>query len=189
MRYFLILLLLLLSSCIQMIGDPEPVNYYLIEGLLEEVNFYSDKGLMIDIQLINFPTYLDRSQIITQKNNTVKFSEHDRWAEPLQGNLEQVLRENLKILLPNAEITVSPWESSTENAIKTKIMVNKFSGKLDDRTDVDIRWTIEMGNGKISEGHLIDRQPVGDTYQELVAGLNIGINNFSLELAKDLAGE
>ena len=189
MRYILILLLLLLSSCIQMIGDPEPVNYYLIEELSKGVDSCSDKDLTIDIQLVNFPTYLDRLQIITQKNNTVKFSEHDRWAEPLQGNLEQVLRKNLRILLPNAEITVSPWEISTKDAIKTKIMVNKFSGKLGGHTDVDIRWTIEMEDGKIRQGHLTDRQPVGNTYQELVSGLNVGINNLSLKLAKDLAGE
>ncbi|MCK5795225.1 MAG: membrane integrity-associated transporter subunit PqiC [Anaerolineales bacterium] len=189
MRYLLILLLLFFSSCIQMIGDPEPVHYYLIEGLQKETETYSDKNLTIDIQLVNFPNYLDRLQIITQQNSTVKFSEHDRWAEPLQGNLEQVLRENLRILLPIAKITVSPWENSSTESIHIKIMVNKFSGKLGEHTDIDIRWAIEMGSGKVRQGHLTDQQPVGDTYQELVAGLNVGINNFSLELAKDLARE
>jgi uncharacterized lipoprotein YmbA len=92
-------------------------------------------------------------------------------------------------MLPEAEIAIGPWENSTKDAIKTKIMINRFSGKLGDHTDVDIRWTIERENGEIRQGHLIDRQPVGDTYQELVAGLNVGINNLSLQLAKDLAGE
>ncbi len=189
MRYFLILLLLFLSSCIQMVGDPEPVNYYLIEGLPKGTEIYSDKELTIDIQLINFPTYLDRPQIITQKDNTVKFSEHDRWAEPLQGNLEQVLRENLRILLPGAKVTISPWEDSGTKSIHAKIMVNKFSGKLSDHTDVDIRWTIKMDTGEIHQGHFTDRQPVGEKYRNLVGGLNRSINNFSLILAKNLSRE
>jgi len=190
MRYFLILLLLFCSSCIQLLDDPQPIRYYLLESLPQEADICSHKTLAINLQLTNFPIYIDRHQIITRgSNNTIKFSNLDRWAEPLQENILQTVRENLRIMLPEAEIAIGPWENSTKDAIKTKIMINRFSGKLGDHTDVDIRWTIERENEEIRQGHLIDRQPVGDTYQELVAGLNVGINNLSLQLAKDLAGE
>ena len=189
MRYFIILLLLFLSSCIQMIGDPEPIRYYLLEGLPTGTEISSDKNLTIDIQLINFPAYLDRPQVITQSNNSVIFSDHDHWAEPLQENLTRVLRENLRTLFPNASITVSPWENSPAEAVRTKIMVNKFSGELDGHTDVDIGWTVETKTGELQQGHFTDQQPVGGTYQELVAGLNSGINKFSTQLAKKLSGE
>lgn len=191
MRYFLILLLLLLcSSCIQMIGDPQPVRYYLFDSLQEEAEIYSDKTLTIELQLSGFPTYIDRPQVIARDDgNKIKFSDHDRWAEPLQENIMQTLQGNLRIMLPGAAVSISPWENSTKNRIKTKIMVNKFSGTLGEDTDVDIRWTIDMGSGEIRQGHFTDQQPIGDTYQELVAGLNIGINNFSHKLAQDLARE
>ena len=189
MRFFIILLLLFLSSCIQMIGDPEPIRYYLLEGLPNGTKISSDKDLTINIQLINFPEYLDRPQVITQSNNSVSFSDHDHWAEPLQENLTRVLRENLQTLLPNASITVSPWESSPAEAARARITVNKFSGKLDGLTDVDIRWTVETKTEELQQGHFTDQQPVGDTYQELVAGLNSGINKFSTQLAKKLSGE
>jgi uncharacterized lipoprotein YmbA len=190
MRYFLILLLLLCSSCIQLFDDPQPVRYYLFESLPEGAEIYSSKTLAIDLQLIHFPTYIDRPQVIVRNNdNTIKFSDLDRWAEPLRENILQTLRENLRVILPGAEVSISPWEDSTTNTIKTEIMVNKFSGKLGDHTDIDIGWIIETVDGEIHQGHLTDQQPIGDTYQELVTGLNIGINNFSQQLAKDLARE
>ncbi|MCD6187862.1 MAG: membrane integrity-associated transporter subunit PqiC [Desulfuromusa sp.] len=190
MRYLLIILLLLCSSCIQVFDDPLPMRYYLLEGVPQETDIASDKALTIAIQLTSFPVYLDRLQIITKNDdNTINVADHDRWAEPIQGNILQTVRENLRIRLPAANIAISPWENSTTDAIKAKIMVNKFSGKLGEHTEVDIRWTIDGGAGEIRQGHFTDRQPIGDSYQDLVAGLNSGINNFSMELAKNLAGE
>ena len=190
MRYFLILLLLLCSSCIQMFDDPQPIHYYLLEGVPQETDTASDKALTITLQLTSFPVYLDRLQIITKNDdNTINVAAHDRWAEPIQGNILQTVRENLRIILPAANIAISPWEKSTTDAIKINFMVNKFSGKLGERTDIDIRWTIDGGAVERLQGHFTDQQPTGDSYQELVAGLNSGINNFSLELAKNLSGE
>ena len=190
MRYFLILLLLLCSSCIQMFDDPQPIHYYLLEGVPQETETASDKALTITLQLTSFPAYLDRLQIITKNDdNTINVAAHDRWAEPIQGNILQTVRENLRIILPAANIAISPWEDSTKEAIKIKIMVNRFSGKLGERTDIDIRWTIVDDMGSHLQGHFTDQQPIEETYQELVAGLNSGINNFSLELAKNLSGE
>ena len=190
MRYFLILLLFLCSSCIQLFDDPQPIHHYLLEGVPQETNIVSDKALTITLQLTSFPVYMDRLQIITKNDDkTINVSDHDRWAEPIQGNILQTVRENLRIILPAANIAISPWENSTTDAIKIKIMVNKFSGKLGDHTEIDIRWTIDGGAVERLQGHFTDQQPTGDSYQELVAGLNSGINNFSLELAKNLSGE
>jgi len=190
MRYFLILLLLLCSSCIKLFGDPQPIRYYLLEGVPQETDIASDKALTMTLQLDSFPVYLDRLLIVTKNDDsTINVSDHDRWAEPIQGNILQTVRENLRIILPAANIAISPWENSTKDAIKIIIMVNRFSGKLGDHTEIDIRWTIDWGAGEIRQGHFTEQQPIGDSYQELVAGLNSGINNFSLELAKDLSGE
>ena len=190
MRYLLIILLLLCSSCIQVFDDPLPLRYYLLEGVSASSKTYSDKALTIDLQLSSFPAYLDRQQVITRNdNNAIKISDDERWAEPLQENLMRVMRENLTISLPGASVTVSPWENPGLDAIKTKIMITKFSGKLGEHTEVDIRWTIDDGTGSPLQGHFIDQQPIGDTYQDLIAGLNSGINKLSLELAKNLSGE
>lgn len=190
MRYLISILLLFCTSCIQIGSNPQPMNHYLLESMPEAVNIYSSKPLNINLDLINFPDYLDRQQIVTRNNNnSIDFSDSERWAEPLQDNLTRTIRENLAMMLPAATISVSPWESSSSDAIKVNLVINKFHGKLGDQTQVDIRWAIDNKSGQTVQNHFIDQQPIGKSYQDLVVGLNTGINNFCLELARELAGE
>ncbi|MDA3902080.1 MAG: PqiC family protein [Desulfuromusa sp.] len=190
MRKLFLVLLLLCTSCIQIGSDLQPRHYFLLESVTETPKSYPDNAFTIDLELIGLPGYLDQPKIVTRNNNNeIDFSASKRWAEPVQESLMRIVRENLTLLLPGSHISVSPWESSRTNAIKVKLLVNNFSGKLDGHTQVDIRWTINNPSGQAMQGHFTDRQPVGSSYQDLVVGLNNGINNLSLVLAKKLAGE
>ncbi len=190
MRYLISILLLLCVSCIQIGSNPQPRNHYLLESMVKAPLIYSSYRSDINIDLIDFPDYLDRLQIVTRnQDNGIDFSDSERWAEPLQDNLARILRENLALMLPNANISVSPWENSSSDAIKVKLVVNKFWGKLNDHSQVDIRWAIDNGKEATTQGHFIDQQPIGSTYQEMVVGLNSGINSLSLELAKKLMSQ
>lgn len=190
MRYLPAVLLLLCTSCIQIGSDPQTIHYYLLESISEAPIIYSDKTLTIDIELIEFPDYLDRPQIVTHAElNTIKFTAAERWAEPVQDNLMRILRENLALILPAANISISPWEHSSATAVKIKLVINKFSAELGDHTEIDIRWKIRNGTGKTTQGHFTDQQPIDNSYRDLVAGLNSGIENLSLKLARELAGK
>lgn len=192
MRYLLlaILSLLLCSSCIQIGSDPQQMYYYLLDSNPKMSTILSSKTLNINIELTDFPEYLDRLQIVTRNNNNgINISDSGRWAEPLQDNLLRIIRESLALMLPNSSITVSPWENSNDEAIKVKLMINKFLGKLDEKTQIDIRWIIDNGRDQIIQEHFIDQQAIGNSYQDLVVGLNSGINIFSQGLAKKLADQ
>lgn len=192
MRYLLlaILSLLLCSSCIQIGSDPQQMHYYLLDSNPQMPTILSSKALNINIELTDFPEYLDRLQIVTRNNNNgINLSDSERWAEPLQDNLLRIIRESLALMLPNSSITVSPWENSNDEAIKVKLMINKFLGKLDEKTQIDIRWIIDNGRDQIIQEHFIDQQAIGNSYQDLVVGLNSGINIFSQGLAKKLADQ
>ncbi|MDX2479748.1 MAG: PqiC family protein [Desulfuromusa sp.] len=189
-RSILVALLLLCTSCIQFGNELQPRHYYLLESMTEAPNAYPDYTLTINLELAGFPDYLAHKKIVTRNGpNDIKFAASDRWAEPVQESLMRIVRENLTLLLPGSHISVSPWESSNSHAIKVKLLVNNFLGKLDDHTRIDIRWLIDNQSGQTMQGHFTDRQPIGSSYQDLVVGLNKGINNLSLELAKKLAGE
>lgn len=189
MRYLLFALLLLCTACIQIGSDLGPMHYYMLESMPEVDNSYSNKTLTIALELVDFPDYLDRPQIVTRNgNNAIKFTDSERWAEPVQDNLMRIIRENLALTIPAINISVSPWESPSDNATKVKLVVNSFLGKLDGHTTIDIRWVIDNGLDQPIQGHYTDQQPIGNNYQDLVVGLNKGINKFCLELAKKLAG-
>lgn len=187
MRYLISILLLLCTSCIQIGSDPKPQQHYLLESTPSAAS-YSGKALNIEIELVNFPDYLDRLQIVTSNDEQrIIFFNSKRWAEPLQDNLTRIIRENFNLMLPGASITVTPWDSSENDAIKVKLLINKFHGEFNNQTKIDIRWVIDGGDSQTIKGHFIDRQPIGSSYQGLVFRLNNGINRLSKELAKELA--
>jgi uncharacterized lipoprotein YmbA len=156
--------------------------------MTEAPKVYSDISLNIHLELINLPEHLDRLQIVTSSgNNGILFSESERWAAPLQDNLMRVVRENLALIIPGGVISVGPWESSGSNAVKIELVFNHFSGQLGDHTQIDIRWRVSNNLGQTIQGHFTERQPIGDDYRDLIVGLNKGIYNFSLELAKEIA--
>lgn len=190
MRSLVLILFLLCTSCIQIGDAPPPMNYYLLESLTEPSTIPLTNGSNIHMELKSFPEYLDRLQIVTYNgNNGIHFKDNERWAEPVQDNLMRVVRENLSKLMPSSDISVGPWESSRTNATKIELVFNHFSGQLGKHTKIDIRWAIVKGSGELKQGYFTDQQPIGDKYQDLIIGLNNGINHFSLELAKNLVRE
>ncbi len=188
MRYLIILLLFVCSACIQIGNDPQPQQYYLLESFTEIPHMTYNNSLNIDLELIDFPDHLDRLQIVTLNDkNQIDYSDNDRWAEPLQGNITRTIRENISLMLPNADITVGPWESGHSEGTKIKVMINKFYGQLNGITQVDIRWIIENGRDQAIKGHFVDQQSIGDNYRDLVIALNEGINRFSQKVVNNLA--
>ncbi len=187
MRFLFSAMLLLCTSCIHIGSDPQPMHYYLLDSITETKDRYSGKALDIDLELSFFPDYLDRPQVVTRsRKNAVRIADNERWAEPLRDNLMQVLRENLILLMPEASVTVSPWEISDPASVRVKLMINKFSGDIGGFTDVDVRWAIGKDSDGMTRGHFTDQQPVGNSYRDLVIGLNNGIGALSRELAEKL---
>jgi len=186
-RLLSLTLILLCSACIQIGSDPQPTHYYLLESIANDTNSISNNNFNIDIELTKFPEYLDKQQIATSNAiNIIEFSENHRWAEPLQENLIFTIRENITLRLPNANIAVRPWDTAGKDAIKIKLLVNKFSGKLGDEAVIDIRWTIEHGDENTLHGHFIHNHIIDSSYKDLIAKLNSGINQFSNQLANSL---
>jgi len=186
MRYLYSILLLLCTSCIQLGGEPQPITYYLLQGVHDTAEVYSDKTLDINIELVKFPGHLDRPQIVTQREqNKIEFNSYARWGEPLKENLIQTLRENLLMFFPNANISISPWEHSDDDAIKIDLTVNSFTGEFGGYTNIDVRWTITHNN-KTKRGHFTEQQPLEDTHHNLVTELNNSLSRLSKELANSL---
>ena len=186
-QFAIVILLLLCTSCIQIGGEPAKVNYYLLQSFQEEQHPYSSDALTIDLKLIGFPQYLDRNQIVTHgQDSRIRVATSDNWAEPLQDNLLRVLRKDMSLLLPQAHITLSPWEESPHNALKIDLLINDFSGRLDKETIVDINWTIRKNEQIFDQGRFYADQPIGDSYSDLASGLSQSIGKLSHVLAKKL---
>ena len=180
----LVALILATSACIQLQGSPPTSRYFLLEPMTEVDQIYSDSSLSISVEVVDFPDYLRRSQVVVQqRNNILHFSDSQRWATALEDNIVTVLRSNLELMLPDAVISIGPWQGSRTDDKRLQLSIRKFTGILGERSDVDIRWRITSIDGKRHSGPFVHQHPIDDSYEELIRALNLGLEELSKELA------
>ena len=72
-------------------SSPQP-NYYLLKAPTKETNLELRAGPTVLLQSVTLPDHLKRSEVIFDPSgNTIAFSTLDRWAEPLERNISDVI--------------------------------------------------------------------------------------------------
>jgi len=189
MKISLVLMLFLaLTACIQLGGDVKPQHYYLLSPLAE-ANSDAETSHNLIFSRVEFPTYLDRPQIVTRSlQDELQISNNDRWGEPLQDNLVRVLKENLQRRLNGLRISSFPWQPVADNGLRLKMIINQFDGTLGQQTNVDLRWALTETASKqvLVQKHFINHQPIGSNPADLVAGLSRAVNQLSEEISQEI---
>jgi len=127
----------------------KPARFYLLSALSPAAGANDDPGMSLGIGPIEFPKYLDRSQIVTRgSRNRLNFGEFDRWAEPLEENFARVLSENLAELLSTDDVVQYPWKRSTRIDYQIIITVNRFDAILGGDTVLHVRWRVVDADGR-----------------------------------------
>lgn len=189
-RYMILMLLAVsISACIQLGESVVPSQYFVFKSMPNNSDIYSDKTLSIAIELVDFPEYLKRPQVVQNQDNIVSFTDTKRWATPLEDQVLSLITSNLELLLPEISIKVRPWQSNQHIDLNLQIAVKKLSGILGEQSDIDIRWKITDKQGKQFRGHFVDRRSIDERYEGPVLALNRGLNELSEELASALTSE
>lgn len=182
-RIFLLILVLATSACIQLQGSPPVSHYFFLEPMSDVEESYTETTLTTGIELVDFPDYLRRPQIVVQQeDNILHFSDSQRWATALEENMVTVLRSNVEQMIPGAAVSIGPWQGNQANDYKVLLSVRKFAGILGQHSDVDIRWRIISVAGNKHSGTFIHRHVIGDSYEELIRALNLALETLSKEL-------
>ncbi len=186
---FVILTLLVVSTpaCIQLGESVVPSQYYILEPMSNNSEPYSQKGLNIAVEIIEFPEYLKRPQIVQHQQNVIYFTDKMRWATPLEGQVLSLITSNLELLLPEATIFISPWQNNRHADHYLQLSVKKLSGELGYQTDIDIHWHTVEKDGEQHSGQFVDHRSINDSYEEFVRSLNRSLEEFSKKLALELA--
>lgn len=186
-RGLTLLIALLCCSCIQLGGPPQELDYYRLKSTANTSPPSSDSALTIAIKIIDFPSFLDRLQIVTHdQNHKVQISPKAFWAEPLADSLVAVLRQNMKQQLPLTRITLSPWETEPTDATKVELLINEFSGFPGGSVWVDMNWAIRKDHKTVAQGHFAQRHTIGESFDELSAALSQSLADLSRLLTSEL---
>lgn len=89
---------------------------------------------LIELNRITAPLYLDQQQIAYRtENNTIKYSDKNRWAEPLVRTLKRQLPERVSLLLKNKK---------TKKFSSIDVVVSQLDGEVDGTVKVSASITL-----------------------------------------------
>ncbi|MDQ7832507.1 MAG: PqiC family protein [Desulfovibrionaceae bacterium] len=99
---------------------------------------------------VEFPAYLDRSQIVTTGQGTVMhLAEFDQWIEPVRNNFERILMENLSGMVCAGPLVSSPWPSGMRPERQVTIQVRRFDGTLGGQAVLRADWAVLDARGEV----------------------------------------
>lgn len=169
MKKLLLIVLVALNGC----GTTPPSTFYVLDSSDLPVKSSTLKNadhIVIGIEPIIIPNYLERPQIVTREKDgvTLTISEFNRWAEQLSSVLPRVLASSISKTM---KYPAAKQINLNRDLFQYRLFVEvlRFDATLDNEAVLDVWWTIMTNSGKFlyrTRSTLIE--PVGPTYADLV---------------------
>ncbi len=145
------------------------------------------KDMGIGIGPVQFPTFLDRPQIVTRSGvSSFNLSEFHRWGGQLDHGFLRVMAEDLSILLSTNRVDTYPWRDQDDPDYKISFVVHQFDGRLNDSVLLNVTWTIR-GQDSATVLHAQRssiQQPVsGKGYDAFISSHSQALAELSREIA------
>lgn len=192
---FLALACLCLTGCVR-VGprQEEPWRLHTLSPLLppeaepaETTSLPGPAQFEIGVGPIHLPGYLDQDQLVTRiSQNRVILSENDRWAQPLQDNIAQVLAQNLSILLRTDQIILHPWPAPRRPTYQLEIEILAFEADTAGTARLTAQWLLRdvAERQTIAENETsLTASAEGASSERSVASLSKALEDFSRTMA------
>jgi len=140
---------LALAGCMSV---ADPTKYYVLSPTSprEPTPTSSASSVAVGVGPVLIPGYLNRVQIVTRDaNDEVAVAMYDRWAEPLESGIAQVLADNLGAHVGSERIAVFPWRGGVARVLdyQVVVVVLRFEGWLGRQATLDARWRLVGKDG------------------------------------------
>jgi len=183
---------LTLVGCISVPNSPTPRFYALTAiddaQVSKKINLSAD--MIIGVGPVKIPEYQDRPQMVTlNKDKLLQFAQFDRWGESLDLGIARLVREDLTVILPQAKLTLYPWNPSIEVKYQVVLEVVQLESEFDRGMFLVVQWTlIDVQNSKTvmikrSEFRKAITPP---NYCGLAQTLSASVASLSTQIAQEL---
>ncbi|NDY58323.1 membrane integrity-associated transporter subunit PqiC [Desulfovibrio sulfodismutans] len=143
---------LLMAGC----GKSPPTRFYSLTAIPAAVEGAGgtpgDAGACpsLGIGPVEFPAYLDRTQIVTAGAGTaMHLAEFDQWIEPVRNNFERILMENLAGMVCAGPMVSSPWPGGMHPERQVTIQVRRYDGVLGGQAVLKADWAVLDAGGEV----------------------------------------
>lgn len=134
-----------IGGCLSVPNSP-PARFYMLSALDKKISsqtYEIPQDVIIVVGPVKIPEYQNRPQIVTQnKDNMLKFSEFDRWGEPLDAALERIIFNDLIVMLPTATLGMFPCNFTIPVNYQVIANVTQLQSRLDKDLLFEVDWTI-----------------------------------------------
>lgn len=192
--------LVLLAGC----SSPKPTFYSLNAAPIPQAAPEA-KSTRIMVGPVTLPSQFDRPQLVTQNaNNTVQVHEYHRWANPLKGDISDVIASSIASTLKISNVWSFSQSMQTQFDYQVFLEVQSIENKPGEGVVVDVLWTIKPTNqakssskssnqgntdsaSKAMIGRSLVREPVtGDGLNALVAAQSRAFVKVGQEIARSI---
>ncbi len=159
------LALFFLTACI---GTSLPTTFYTLRSEKPEQIFQTK--VTIGIDPVKIPAFLDKPQIVVRQKNDIqlKFSETNRWSEPLSSLLQRTLTEDIAQALPKAEVK-SKTSARERFEYIVSVEISDMTGTFNEKMTLNAWFTItDQAGAMLTRRKVILSEKLGDTYDNLV---------------------
>ena len=180
---------LVLAGCMSV---ADPTKYYVLSPTSpREPTPAAASSVAVGVGPVLMPGYLDRLQIVTRDaNDEVAVAMYDRWAEPLETGIAQVLADNLGAHVGSERIAVFPWRGGVARVLdyQVVVVVLRFDGWPGRQATLDVRWRLvgKDGNELALKRSTFNEPVTGPGYQALVQGMNRLLAALAREIASEI---
>jgi uncharacterized protein len=178
---FCLLAVALLSAC----ASP-PSHFYTLSPTRESP-VGPASSTTIAVGPVTIPEAVNRPEIVVQVGpNQVALDEFNRWAAPLQAEIQRVLIENLAWLLGTSRVSRYPQGSIITPDIRVQIEVLRFESMPGSAALLDAIWTVHGKSEKdVKTGRTTLHEPLSEQgYDALAAAHSRLFGTLSRDLAE-----
>jgi uncharacterized lipoprotein YmbA len=180
----------LLAGC----GKSAPTRFYSLSSPAAAADAAAPAGpcLALGIGPVDFPAYLDRSQIVTRAgDNQMYLAEFEQWIEAPHDNFQRALTENLTRLVCAKPLFTYPWPVGGHPDRQVVIQVSRLDGSLGQEAVLRVSWSVLDADHKTLDWRSADyREPVGGPdYASLAAAQSRLVEKFAKDVAASLGAK
>ncbi len=187
--------LLLLTSFVFLAACSSPNStFYVLNGTspLPKGKMQHYKSTQkVAIGPVSIANYLDRPQIVTRTaSNELKLDEFNRWAEPLNQNIQQVLLNDLSQQLPRTQFY--PYPQYRNIPVRYRLAIDISRADTDAQGNSVLISDITVFSGKthqvLHKYQVEFSKNIGPnyTYPQAVSAMNKNVNRLSRFIAKKI---
>ncbi|MFH1889167.1 MAG: PqiC family protein [Candidatus Omnitrophota bacterium] len=147
--------------------------------------------IIIGVGPVRIPEYLNRPQIVTQdKNRMLKFSEFDRWGEPLDLALTRLIATNFTVMITGGNIEIYPWNLVIPVTYQVVADIVQLESELNKDLFIALQWSIfDVQNTKmlLTKRSEFSKPINPHNYAGMVQALSDVCVSLSSEMAREVA--